>query len=136
MVQRSEYQPAVDRNKSNLQEQPELYRARARIVEHPFGTIKRQWGFDYILTKKGMASASSDVGFMFIAYNLRRLFNLLGKEVLKKLFATKIAIYWTELTQNSCLELRILLKVLLLCFFPKSQRRGLFTNYYIFDRGF
>ena len=136
MVQRSEYQPAVDRNKSNLQDHPELYRARARIVEHPFGTLKRQWGFDYILTKKGMASASSDVGFMFIAYNLRRLFKLLGKEGLRKLFATKIAIYWVELPQNSWLELRILLKALLLRFFSKSQWKGLFTNYYIFERGF
>jgi hypothetical protein len=53
-------------------------------VEHPYGTIKRQWGFSYILTKKGVGRASSDVGFMFIAYNLRRIANILSPDVLKE----------------------------------------------------
>jgi len=54
------------------------------IVEHPYGTIKRQWGFSYILTKKGVGRASSDVGLMFIAYNLRRIGNILTMNVLKE----------------------------------------------------
>ncbi len=29
------------------------YKRRQAIVEQPFGTIKRQWGFSYILTKNG-----------------------------------------------------------------------------------
>ncbi len=41
-------------------------------------------GFNYILTKKGIARAGSDVGFMFIAYNLRRIGNILTMEVLKE----------------------------------------------------
>jgi len=28
--------------------------------------MKRQWGFDYIITKKTMARASADVGFIFM----------------------------------------------------------------------
>ena len=40
------------------------------MAEHPFGTIKRQWGFSYILTKEGMNRAGADVGFLFIAYNI------------------------------------------------------------------
>ncbi|MEB2778708.1 hypothetical protein SYJ56_25595, partial [Algoriphagus sp. D3-2-R+10] len=36
-----------------------------------------------IITKKGMDRASSDVGLIFTAYNLRRIFNLVGPEVLK-----------------------------------------------------
>jgi hypothetical protein len=35
-------------------------------------------GFYYVITKKGMKRASADVGFMFIAYNLRRLINITG----------------------------------------------------------
>jgi DNA replication protein DnaC len=27
-------------------------------VEHPYGTIKRQWGYSYILTRKGINRAS------------------------------------------------------------------------------
>ena len=41
-------------------------------------------GFSYILTKKGVARASSDVGLMFIAYNLRRIGNILNIDVLKE----------------------------------------------------
>lgn len=54
-----------------------------RLVEHPFGTIKRQWGFDHVLTKKGIKRASADVGLMMLAYNFRRLFSILGPKGLK-----------------------------------------------------
>jgi hypothetical protein len=37
-----------------------------------------------ILTKKGRERASSDVGFMFTAYNLRRIGNILTRDRLKK----------------------------------------------------
>ena len=47
-------------------------------MEHPFGTIKRQWGFDHIMTKKTKERANADVGLIFIAYNLRRLVNIIG----------------------------------------------------------
>ena len=45
--------------------------------------IKRQWNFHYIITKRGIDRASADVGFMFTAYNLRRIFNLIDKKALK-----------------------------------------------------
>ena len=43
-----------------------------------------QWGNSYILTKKGKDRASADVGFMFVAYNLRRLISILEPEIFKK----------------------------------------------------
>ena len=52
------------------------YAHRQAIVEHPYGIIKRQWGFNYIMTKKTIKRASADVGFIFISYNLRRLLNI------------------------------------------------------------
>ena len=57
---------------------------RQSIVEHPFGTIKRQWGFYFILSKKGLARASADVGLMVTAYNLRRLMNILCIDVFRE----------------------------------------------------
>ena len=36
------------------------------------------------MTKKGMNRASADVGLIFTAYNLRRIFNLIDKKVLKE----------------------------------------------------
>jgi hypothetical protein len=53
-------------------------------VEHPYGTIKWQWGYSYILTRKGVTRASADAGLMFIACNLRRIKNILTMNVLKE----------------------------------------------------
>jgi transposase len=84
LIQRSEYADYYEANRANVNDRQNLYKRRQAIVEHPFGTIKRQWGFCYILTKKGMNRASSDVGFMFIAYNLRRIISILGKDKLSE----------------------------------------------------
>jgi hypothetical protein len=62
----------------------DIYRKRQAIVEHPFGVIKRQWDFYYIMTKKSMKHASADVGLIFTCYNLRRIFNVIGKNQLKE----------------------------------------------------
>ena len=74
---------------------PELYKQRQSIVEHPYGTIKRAWGFDYIITKKGIRRASADAGLMFIAYNLKRLINIIGKDGLAKYFR-KLALLFVK----------------------------------------
>jgi len=84
LIHRSEYAEYYAVNRRNFEEKERLYKRRQAIVEHPYGTIKRQWGFNYILTKKGIARAGSDVGFMFIAYNLRRIGNILTMNVLKE----------------------------------------------------
>jgi len=79
-IQRSEYQHYINSNKERIEQHQDYYRRRQAIVEHPYGTIKRQWGFSYISTKKGKSRASADVGLMFTAYNLRRIFNILGRD--------------------------------------------------------
>ena len=84
LVQRSEYALYVEKNGRAVANKKDLYRKRQAIVEHPYGTIKRQWGFNYILTKQGIERAESDVGFMFIAYNLRRIINIMGIDALRK----------------------------------------------------
>lgn len=84
LIVRTEYAAYVEQNKLNIQAKPATYKKRQSIVEHPYGTIKRQWGYYYVITKKGMKRASADVGFMFIAYNLRRLMNIIDKNLLKK----------------------------------------------------
>jgi transposase len=83
LIERSEHQEAVDQNKGNIEQDPSTYKKRQAIIEHTYGTIKRQWGFSYILTKRGLKRASSDVGLMFTAYNLRRLMNSICKNILK-----------------------------------------------------
>ncbi|OEJ98620.1 transposase [Flavivirga aquatica] len=77
VIQRSEFQKYIEENAQQVLKNPKAYKKRQAIVEHPYGTIKRQWGFSYILTKKTMQRASADVGFMFIAYNLKRIWNIM-----------------------------------------------------------
>ncbi len=79
-IQRSEFQQYIEQNKERVDLNKALYKRRQAIVEHPYGTIKRQWGFSYIMTKASSKRASADVGFMMTAYNLRRIINILGIE--------------------------------------------------------
>lgn len=78
IIERHEFADALEINQENINKNPHIYAQRQAIVEHPFGTMKRQWGFDHITTKKSINRASSDVGFIFIAYNLTRLMNIIG----------------------------------------------------------
>lgn len=84
VIERTEHQDFIDANRRNVEQKEHLYKRRQAIIEHNYGTIKRQWNFHYIITKKGKDRASSDVGLMFVAYNLRRIFNLVDQEALKK----------------------------------------------------
>tara|TARA_B110001454_G_C12691389_1_gene422467 strand:- start:98 stop:1621 length:1524 start_codon:yes stop_codon:yes gene_type:complete len=86
IIERHEFANSLERNKRAIKERPEIYKQRQALVEHPFGTMKRAWGFDHIMTKKTMKHASADVGFIFIAYNLTRIINILGIEALMELF--------------------------------------------------
>jgi len=83
-IQRSEYQELIDNNKERIQKNKEYYRLRQAIVEHPYGTIKRQWGFNYIMTKKYIKRAKADMGLVFTAYTLRRIISIIG---IKKLIS-------------------------------------------------
>ena len=95
LIHRTNFTEYYERNKKNFEEKERLYKRRQAIVEHHYGTLKRQWGFSYILTKKGMERASSDVGFMFIAYNLRRIGNILTRDQLKEYLRILLSLFLT-----------------------------------------
>lgn len=52
-------------------------RKRNTVVEHPYGTVKRWHGAGYLLTK-GRIKVAAETGLSFLAYNFRRVINLLG----------------------------------------------------------
>jgi len=62
----------------------EIYKLRQMIVEHPFGTIKRSWGAYYFLTK-GKNSVGTEISMSFLAYNLKRVMNIIGVEEMVKI---------------------------------------------------
>lgn len=84
LISRSDHQQYYEDNKKKLEQNIPLYRKRQAIVEHPYGTIKRYWGFSYVVTKKGMQRAEADVGLMFTAYTLKRIINILDPKKFKK----------------------------------------------------
>lgn len=90
IVQRRLHADNIEANRQRVENDPATYKKRQAIVEHPYGTIKRQWGFSYIITKKYIHRASADVGLMITAYNLRRLINIIGiasfKEYLQSIY--------------------------------------------------
>jgi transposase len=54
-----------------------LLKLRKSIVEHPFGTIKRSMDAGYCLTR-GLRNVSGEFSLAFLAYNLKRVINILG----------------------------------------------------------
>jgi transposase len=101
VIERTEYAPYIERNRRNVEKNEHCYKRRQAIVEHPYGTIKRQWGFNYIITKKGKDRASADVGLMFIAYNLTRIINIIGQDGLKK-YLKVLVLFFSHLL--SCIK--------------------------------
>ena len=62
-------------------------RERNTVVEHPYGTVKRWHGAGFVLTK-GKEKVSGELGLSFLAYNLRRVINILGvKEIVRLMTA-------------------------------------------------
>jgi len=50
---------------------------RKEIVEHPFGTIKRSFGYTYFLLK-GMEKVKGEFSLICFVYNLKRVLNIVG----------------------------------------------------------
>jgi transposase len=84
-IERSEYEDYVVANADRVKANWEKYRRRQAIVEHPFGTIKRSWGYTYTLLK-GKEKVNGEFALIFACYNLKRVLSILGvKEVIKRL---------------------------------------------------
>ena len=97
LIERSEYASYIEINRQNIETSPQIYKKRQSIAEHPYGTIKRQWGFYYIITKKGIKHASADAGFMFVAYNLRRLMNIIDRNLLTKFLKELVFLFFKKM---------------------------------------
>ena len=93
------------------------------LVTPPPGTIKRQWGFDHVMTKKTIKRASADIGLVFVAYNLRRIFNILSSEVLKK-YLSVLDFYFCTFQRYLKLIYRIIILKFEICFFEKGELKA------------
>ncbi len=64
-----------------LKAHPEYRVQRSSLVEHPFGTLKRGMNQGYFLLK-GLEKVKAEFSLSALAYNLKRVFNILGVEKL------------------------------------------------------
>jgi hypothetical protein len=60
-----------------LKANPEIMQERKRIVEHPFGTIIHANDQGYFLMK-GLKTVGAEFSLSCLAYNLKRVINILG----------------------------------------------------------
>jgi transposase len=64
-----------------LKAQPGKYALRKQLAEHPFGTIKRWFGYTHF-TLKGLTKVRTEWSLITLAYNLKRVLNLVSVEKL------------------------------------------------------
>ena len=80
-VKRWEREDIIDAMLARLDEDPEKMQLRRQTVEHPFGTLKAWMGATHFLTKT-LPRVSTEMSLHVLAYNMKRVMNLLGVGVL------------------------------------------------------
>jgi len=94
LIERSQFQKSVDMNNQRVVMNMDKYKKRQCINEHVFGIIKRQWGFDHTLMK-GLIKVDAETGFIFTAYNFRRIINIIGiKNFIRKIRKTPAFLFF------------------------------------------
>ena len=92
---RSEHAEMLDAMTARLSVEPQKLALRKRIVEHPFGTMKRAFNHGYLLLR-GLRKVDGEVGFTTLAYNLRRVLNILGSGT-TRIFCESGRMQWKDI---------------------------------------
>jgi transposase len=66
----------LEEMEQRVRSRPEVMRQRKQLVEHPFGTMKRWWDAGYFLLR-GLEKVRTEFSLTVLAYNLRRVLNLI-----------------------------------------------------------
>jgi transposase len=107
-VTRWEREDVLDAMRDRLDRRPDMMRLRRDTVEHPFGTLKRWMGAEHFLTK-GLHNTGTEMSLQVLAYNMKRVINLMGVEglvrALYELFTALILASWWDystLSKGQC----------------------------------
>ena len=66
---------------ARMKQHPEKFKLRKTLAEHPFGTIKRWFGYTHFLLR-GLPKVQCEWSLTTLAYNLKRVLNLVSFEKL------------------------------------------------------
>jgi hypothetical protein len=67
----------IEQTQARVEAHPEIMKQRQQLVEHPFGTIKFWWDHGHFLMR-GLAKVKAEFSLSTLAYNIRRVLNILG----------------------------------------------------------
>jgi hypothetical protein len=87
-ISRWEHEDVLEAMQRRLARQPEAMTIRRRTVEHVFGTLKHWMGTTHFLTR-GLPRVSTEMSLQVLAYNLKRVIQILG--MTKTMKAMKLA---------------------------------------------
>jgi len=76
-VTRWEHEAILETMQNRLDGDPQIMQIRRQTVEHPFGTLKAWMGSTHFLTKT-LNRVSTEMSLHVLAYNLKRVMNILG----------------------------------------------------------
>ena len=76
-ITRWEHEHVLETVQRRLDENPHMMRVRRETSEHPFGTLKSWMGATHFLTKT-LKKVASEMALHVLAYNLKRVMNMLG----------------------------------------------------------
>jgi transposase len=80
-ITREDHEALMEAMAARMVAQPEKFKLRKQLAEHPFGTIKRWFGYTHFLLK-GLAKVRCEWSLTMLAYNLKRVLNLVSFEKL------------------------------------------------------
>lgn len=76
-ITREENEAVMEALAARVAAHPEKMKLRKQLCEHPFGTLKRWFGYSYFLLK-GLAKVQCEWSLMTLAYNLKRVLKLVS----------------------------------------------------------
>ena len=88
-ITREEDEAVMEAMGARVKAHPEKMKLRKQLCEHPFGTIKRFFGYTYFLVK-GLNKVRAEWSLMTLAYNLKRVLNLVSFEKLMAAVGVKV----------------------------------------------
>jgi transposase len=82
-IRRWVHHEVIDRLAERNRLNPEMMSNRKKLVEHPYGTLKRAMDAGYFLMK-GKVKVGIEMGLSVLAYNMKRVINIMGVEGMVK----------------------------------------------------
>ena len=88
-ITREENEHLMEAMAARMKAQPWKFKLRKTLAEHPYGTIKRWFGYTHFLLK-GLEKVRTEWSLTTLAYNLKRVLNLVSFEKLMAAVGVKV----------------------------------------------